>query len=653
MPEEIMLQEAIEAIRQEQHERARDLLTRLLRKDQHNPAYWLWMSAAVETDKERVYCLETVLQLDPHNLAAKQGLELFSDRQPDEALQPLPQLKRKWQVQLPEEPRQKRKIRWNPRLARVIGLLIFASLVLVLMVTGILTPQKKASPVAYRPSKTPGPPPTYTSTPTYIGYVAPAVNTPEPNSEEPLPLLMLLEATYTPTPPYVNTPHPINEAFGAAKLEIANGNVDQALNYLEQAVSLEPAAADILFEIGEIQRLQGNGYAAIQAYGRAISANPFFAPSYLGRARARMTIDPQANTSSDLDKAIQNDPYFGEAYLERAAFRITQDDLVGAEEDLRNAQSLLPYSPLVHFYRGLIALGTGDAEQAFTETNKALDLDQTSLPIYRAYAEAALLSGKINEAIDALKTYLDYEKEDAEAWEMLGKAYAGLGNEQQLYEALVLPSTSKDYQIAEQAMQTAIAQGAYIPEIKLYQGIFYLQAGEGQPAVNELFEVRKQEAVKAASSNSPNSLWFAVNVGFGRALLAAGRYQEAYAQFEYSNTLVKNDEQKALIYFWRGQANEKRGNLLAGLKDWQALIAMPDSLVPQELLQTAEVHAATLSAPTQTRTPTITASLTPTRTPTVTKTPTPSRTPTPSPTLTVTKIPTLTATPTNTPIPTQ
>jgi tetratricopeptide (TPR) repeat protein len=653
MPEEVMLQEAIEAIRQEQQERARDLLTRLLRKDQNNPAYWLWMSAAVESDKERIYCLETVLQLDPHNAAAKRGLELFSDRQPEIPLPPLPPTKRKWQVQLPEQPRQKRQIQWNKRLVRLTALVLIATLVLVLMVTGILTPQKKASLVVVRPSKTPGPPPTYTSTPTYINYIASVVNTPIPNPNEPLSLIMLLESTYTATPAYVNTPHPINEAFGAAKLEIANGNIGNALNYLEQAASFEPAAADILFEIGEIQRLQGNAYAAIQAYGRAIAVDPLFAPGYLGRARARLKIDSAADISSDLDKAIQNDPYYGEAYLERAAFRIAHNDLIGVEEDLRNTQSLLPHSPLVHFYQGLLALRSGEAELAFAETGKALELDQTSLPIYRTYAEAALVAGWANEAIEALKTYLDYEKEDAEAWLMLGKAYANLGNEQKVYEALVLPSTNRDYQAAEQAMQTAIFEGAYIPEIKLYQGIFYLQAGEGQPAVNELFEVRKQEAVKAASSTETNSVWFAVNVGFGRALLVAGRYQEAYAQFEYSNTLVKTDQQKALIYFWRAQANEARGNPLASLKDWQAFVAIPNTAVPPDLLQTAEVHVTTLSAPTPTRTPTITASLTPTRTPTITKTPTPSRTPTPTPTLTVTRTPTPITTLTNTPLPTQ
>jgi Tfp pilus assembly protein PilF len=53
MPEDIMLQEAVEAIRQGQRGRARDLLTRLLRADPSNTQYWLWMSSVVETPKEQ------------------------------------------------------------------------------------------------------------------------------------------------------------------------------------------------------------------------------------------------------------------------------------------------------------------------------------------------------------------------------------------------------------------------------------------------------------------------------------------------------------------------------------------------------------------------------------------------------------------------
>ena len=49
-----MFQEALAAIQEGDRARARDLLTRLLKMDQDHADYWLWMSALVETARERL-----------------------------------------------------------------------------------------------------------------------------------------------------------------------------------------------------------------------------------------------------------------------------------------------------------------------------------------------------------------------------------------------------------------------------------------------------------------------------------------------------------------------------------------------------------------------------------------------------------------------
>ena len=218
MADEILLQEAIEAIRQEKFERARDILTRLLRADQKNPAYWLWMSAAVQTSKEKRYCLETVLRLDPDNELAKQGLALMGVGRAKAGPAPLSLPRRKWKVDdqifLPQQESVGGKAH---RLRRLV---VPAVLLILIVLAGIgyaLFAPRKAIPTYIPPTRTPGPPPTFTPTPTYIGFVAPP--TPEGGlAAQPTPLWMLLEATYTPTPLYVNTPHPVSEAFRSGLL---------------------------------------------------------------------------------------------------------------------------------------------------------------------------------------------------------------------------------------------------------------------------------------------------------------------------------------------------------------------------------------------------------------------------------------------------
>src|SRR5512138_45906 len=85
-----MFEDAVDALRLGERERGKEILTRLLKADQNNPNYWIWMSAAVDTAKERIYCLETALKLDPANAIAKRGLVLLGGLAADENVQPFP-----------------------------------------------------------------------------------------------------------------------------------------------------------------------------------------------------------------------------------------------------------------------------------------------------------------------------------------------------------------------------------------------------------------------------------------------------------------------------------------------------------------------------------------------------------------------------------
>ena len=165
MAEDTMLQEAIEALRDGENARAKDLLTRLLKTEQNNPTYWVWMSAAVETAKERIYCLETALKLDPKNATAKRGLVLLGALPPDDSIQPF-QIKnqRIWEEELvkeeeEEKPKGLKAVSKSP-LVRLAGLTVLGIAVCALAYFGlsVSSPQTIA-----RLINTPGPSPTYTT----------------------------------------------------------------------------------------------------------------------------------------------------------------------------------------------------------------------------------------------------------------------------------------------------------------------------------------------------------------------------------------------------------------------------------------------------------------------------------------------------------
>lgn len=622
MPEDVMFQEAVQAARRGQRIRARDLLTRLLRADQTNPKYWIWLSAVVDTRKEQVYCLQSALKLDPSDLEARKGLILLGALEPGSDLAPVPPIPRQWEVPLEENPRPTglRGLWANPVL-RGVSLGVLSIVVLGLIAAGVFGVRFGKLPVAFFPTKTPGPSPTITSTPTSIPRTRVAVTaTPiPPTFTGPTPLWMLLEATYTPTPMYVNTPHPISEAYRSSIRAIERGNWQDALRFMQQAIQVDPSAPDLQYQIGAIQLQLKNYSEAKDAFDQALDLNPNFGPAYLGRARTLLAQDPKADISKDLDAAIKYDPQDGEAYLERATFLLRQGDSQAAQKDLEKAQSLLPDSPQVYLENAQLALQQGDSEAALENARKALELDQTSLPIYRTVGQAAILNQDYKLAIDTLKTYLLYEPDEAEGWALLGQAY--YRNKQ--YNPQALEALSKAIDL-DKSQATAY----------LYRGLISLDLNQGQEAVNDLVQARRLDNKS-----------FEASLALGRGLFATNRLNDARGQISSSLDLAKTDEQRAQVYYYRAQVLEALGNPPAARQDWQALIELPEAAVPaewaalarQQLAPTATATFTITPTPTASRTPTATNTPTSTRTPTPTKTPTPTRSPTPTPTLSATR----------------
>jgi len=68
------LTQAIAAYKSGRKAQARQLLEQIIQQDGSHEAAWLWLSGTVETDEERLACLEQVLVINPHNEVARRGL---------------------------------------------------------------------------------------------------------------------------------------------------------------------------------------------------------------------------------------------------------------------------------------------------------------------------------------------------------------------------------------------------------------------------------------------------------------------------------------------------------------------------------------------------------------------------------------------------
>ncbi len=599
---ETPLHEAIHALQQGERARAKELLTQLLKAEPNNAEYWVWMSAAVETQKEAIYCLQMALRADPQHAIAQRGLILLGALPPDPSVLPFPlDRPRVWEqnLLLSAEKAKEGPAALPQAFKRLVTLGGLAVLLVGAMIFLFISP-RRSTPRFTLPTATFGPSPTFTLTPTAINEPTRAT----PTYVGPPPLWSLLPATYTPTPLYQPTPRqPLSaDIFRAAQTAYEQGKWEEFIYFMQQISTVEPNAADSWYFIGEGYRFQGKYKEALEAYERAIQINPAFGPPYLGRARARLALTPSANVQADLDAAVKNDPAFVEGWVARAAYAIDNGDPKTALDDLKAAEALAPDSALVHYEYARAHLALGEIEKALQSAQHANQLDITLVPVYAILAESYAANQRYKQAIEALQTYLTYGPETLQT----SLLYAKLLYHQGEYESVLEQLNS-------------VLKEKNLPEARFYRGLTYLKQKRTAEAVYEL---------RVAILSSPNS--FDVNIALAQAYFENNEPGNAFIQAEKAFPLAKTDEQRAQVYYWRAKAQERIGQPRGAERDWNALLALPPEAVPAAWRTEARARLTALSTPSRTPTPTPTPS--PTRTPTATRTPTPEPvTPTPTP----------------------
>ena len=584
MVDETMFEEAVSAVRNGENNRARGLLTRLIKTDPKNVDCWIWMSAVVETPKERIYCLQEALKVDPSNPVAQRGLIMVGMLPPNEKFESVGPIQRNWQSSLQADLDKKEPVDWR----RIATLGLAGLLVVILIILGVIR-GRNVLPAVGRliPANTLRPSSTFLPTNT------PSIRTPSPTISGPVPLWMLLKSTYTPTPLYVATAHARTEAFQTAMFRFSARNYTDAIPLFQQALTIEQQSPDIQYLIGECYRLLGNNSEALKQYDLAIKTDSNFAPLYLGRAIVSLQLDPKADIRPDLLAAITRDANLGEAFFQLAALDLQEGQYQAVLEDTAQAARSRPDSPWVFLYQAQAYLGLNQAEDALHSAQKAIQLDITILISYRILGQAFQANDDLPSSIPPLKTYLVYQSDDPTAWIMLGKAYYA----------------QKDLNNAEAAYSKAIDLADSSFDAYLGRGVIYLEQDKNEQAVNDLYKAYQMDSKS-----------FSACLDLGRALTQNGSFTEAAFQFKQAEKLAASDADMAAVYYWRATNLDASGQPLLAVADWRKLLALPASAVPEEWAVTAQKRISDANTATRTLTPS--ASSTPTRTATRTSTPT-------------------------------
>ncbi|MCL5429329.1 MAG: tetratricopeptide repeat protein [Chloroflexi bacterium] len=562
-----MLQEAVEAGQSGQPERARKLLLRLLRQDNREPLYWLLMSTVVDSREERIYCLQNVLFLDPENSAAIHDLELLGAEIPKpDTPALLPEEPEDWhtkEIAAPKIPKKRKKKKEEPWSLSWIVASLGVGLVIILLgyyaaqngFLDVLLSTETPGP-SLEPSQQSGSTPTSQDEPTATQEMLVVPRDPQD----------LLEATYTPTPRYISTPHPGDDNFEQGLAALDNQNWDAAADFFQGHLVANPQSADAAYYLGQARLGAGDLEAAQTAFQQSLAIDPEFAPAYLGRAR--VAIAQGADSSlilTDLNSAILLDPNFVDAYLERAAYNLRRGNIEDANDDIKAAEAIAPLSALVQYHKALVLLAGEDYSGALQASQRAYELDLTLLPNYLTRAESQQGVQQYAASIETMQTYLTFEGENARGWELLGLGYQFDGQTD----------------LALQAFDRALELDPNSPQAAYYRGLQELADEKAQSALGYF---------RVALASLPD--WFEAHIGLAQAYLGTGNPSGAFFEINASSDLIETDEQRAAFFYWRATVLETLGQMQTALADWRSLLNLPASVMPVDWRQTADARVA-------------------------------------------------------------
>lgn len=618
-----LFDDAVEAARRGERARARELLTRLLRYKQDDADIWLWMSAVVDTDRERTFCLNRVLEIAPDNRAAMRGLALLG-KLPDDKKSALGietvGVGEGGAVVSARSTGDGKSGRFKFRRSRrleylIVGTLAFAMIALVVVffvgqaalgaVTAMLFPPPTAGPTATPGFATAavigGSGQLVTATPTATPL--PAVATPfEPDDLPPFPQAIGLAATPIPTPlpsglgPVAPSISGFQE-FNLGYESFENGDYASAREDFENALVQNPDLAEARYYIGLTYLLEDNFLRAAEQFTLAIELDETYAPAYYGRGLANQGLDNPPDTHW-LD-AIEADPTWDAPYLALIDFYIEQDNLTAANDLLSDALTALPENASLQARRAQLALLDDDPNTALIAINAALTLDPTLLLAYRLRGEARLRLSDPYAAQNDLNLYTAYAPDDLLGWRLLGDTWQALNDPEAALAAyntaIALDNRDLPTLTARAALHYALGN---LAEAETDYTRIVALAGEPDAqlmlAQIEFDRQSYSRAVDAASEaialfTSRQRNGYAAQLLLGRSHYEIGTSAAAITAFTVASDLAEDDLQLAEALYWRAAAyalGERPDDALADLDTFDAL-ELPDSDAAATLIELA------------------------------------------------------------------
>ena len=186
------------------------------------------------------------------------------------------------------------------------------------------------------------------------------------------------------------------------------GQYDQAVSQFNKAIEINPKYVKAYLYRGFAYAQKGQHDQAISEFNNLLRLKPRLAAAYHGLGGAYGRKGQYDQAISAFNKAIEINPKFFQAYNDRALSYRHKSEYDQAISDCNKALEINPQYLDAYHERGFVYGKKLQYDQAISEFNKAIDINPRYHKAYFGKAEALEKLGRIKEAIESYRNFLQY-----------------------------------------------------------------------------------------------------------------------------------------------------------------------------------------------------------------------------------------------------
>lgn len=261
---------------------------------------------------------------------------------------------------------------------------------------------------------------------------------------------------------------------------------DSALVYGRRIERAENVPDEVYVSLGLVYLGTERTQPALNAFERALAANPDDVAAMLGRAKALAAAGRYEEAEASYAKAIELKPDYWAAYNEFALYYYGAGSLEKAVEQFRKVIELTPDNAYAHSNLGGILYYLGRWDDAEWHFRRSIELK----PSWRAYSNLGTLTfhrGAFEEAATLFSQSLEFGSESHDVWAFLGMAYHFSGEADSAAAAL-----DHAIKLAESRLDLVPDDPETLSSIAMYRAVLG-QSNESLEVIDAISDAARQD----------------------------------------------------------------------------------------------------------------------------------------------------------------